>query len=131
MPAKLSQALRTLIETKVDSFEKLELVMALRRGQASIAELTTATNLDRDDVRRSVRELTSAGLIAKAKDSDMLQLSAADSGVLDELGDVYEKDKATLAMAIAERAMDRLRNLAGRALADAFVIRKKPGGNDG
>jgi hypothetical protein len=39
-------------------------------------------------------------------------------------------EKLVLVKAIAGRAMDRLRNLAGRAFGEAFVIRKKPGGND-
>ncbi len=130
MSSKLSLPLRTLIDTQVDSFEKLEIVMALRRAPASVAALAAATNLDRDDVRRLVRELATAGLVDSVTESDY-KLAASKSGVLDELAVVYETDKATLVMAIADRAMDRLRNLAGRALAEAFVIRKKPGGNDG
>jgi DNA-binding IclR family transcriptional regulator len=129
----LSRALRKLLDTRLDSFEKLELVMALRRSEArrsTIGELAHELDLARDDVRRIVLDLMKAGLVTCVEDQVTLAPRAAgDQGVLDELAAAYQQDKMTVVKPIAESALDRLRNLAGRAFADAFVIGKKSGGD--
>ena len=118
----------------VDSFEKLELIMALRRGEtrrASITDLAHALDLPRDELRRAVRELQAAGLLQLAHDEVTLAPRAPDAQrAIDELAAVYDADKMVLVKAIAESSIERLRNLAGRAFADAFVIGKKLGGDD-
>jgi hypothetical protein len=83
-------------------------------------------------VRAIVAALSAGGLVARAADGaiSLAPRTAEDRAALDELARVYDEDKIALVKAIAETAMDRLRNLAGRAFAEAFVIRKKPGGND-
>jgi DNA-binding GntR family transcriptional regulator len=126
----LSPALRQLLE-RVSSFEKLELVIALRRApaqQSTVHELARTLDVDRDEVRALVNELAGDGLLVASAGGEVTL--AAHAGAMDELAALYDADKLVLVKAIAERAMDRLRNLAGRAFAEAFVIRKKPGGND-
>ncbi len=130
----LSNALRKLLDAHVDSFEKLELLMHLRRapGESStIGEISRALDLGADEVRDIVAALSAAGMVVR-KDSgvSLAPRTAEDRAAMDELAHVYDDDKITLVKAIAETAMERLRNLAGRAFAEAFVIRKKPGGND-
>jgi hypothetical protein len=133
----LSPALRKLLDTQVESFEKLELLMLLRRapsGSVATGEIALALNLGSDEVRAIVAALSAGGLIARAADGalSLAPQKPEDQVVVDELARVYEEDKIALVTAIAEIAMDRLRNLAGRAFADAFVIRKnKKGGDDG
>jgi DNA-binding transcriptional ArsR family regulator len=133
--SSLSPALRKLLDAHVESFEKLELLMFLRRspGQRStIGDLSLALDLGGDEVRAIVAALSAGGLVARAADGGIVldPQRPEDRGVLDELARVYEEDKIVLVKAIAETAMDRLRNLAGRAFADAFVIRKKRGDDD-
>lgn len=132
--SSLSPALRKLLETRVESFEKLELLMLLRRspGRTTVREIARALDLDADDARAVVGALSSGGLVAWAPDGaiSLAPRTPEDQAALDELAHVYEEDKIAVVKAIAETAMDRLRNLAGRAFAEAFVIRKKPKGND-
>jgi hypothetical protein len=88
-------------------------------------------DLGSDEVREIVAALTAAGLVSRVDGTvSLAPRSAEHRAALDELAQVYDDDKITLVKAIAETAMERLRNLAGRAFAEAFVIRKKPGGND-
>lgn len=137
MSSILSPALRKLIDTQVESFEKLELLMLLRRTPSqrlTTGEVALALDLGSDEVRAIVTALSAGGLVARAADGaiSLAPQNAEAQAVMDELAGVYEEDKIVLVKAIAETAMDRLRNLAGRAFADAFVIRKgKKGGDDG
>ena len=135
MSASLSPALRKLLDTHIESFEKLELLMLLRRapeGSCTVAEAARTLGLGSDEVRTIAAQLATAGLVTRNDGTIALApRSPEDRATLDELGRVYDDDKIALVKAIAETAMDRLRNLAGRAFAEAFVIRKKPGGNDG
>jgi DNA-binding GntR family transcriptional regulator len=115
----------------VSSFEKLELVIALRRApaqQSTVHELARTLDVDRDEVRALVNDLAGDGLLVASAGGEVTL--AAHAGAMNELAALYDADKLVLVKAIAGRAMDRLRNLAGRAFAEAFVIRKKPGGND-
>jgi hypothetical protein len=134
--ASLPPSVRRLLDAGIDSLEKLEIVVAMRRAagnKLSFSELRRATGLDRDDLRRSLRQLAAARMVTDGE-ADPVVLApreAAEEEVLDELIVLYESDKTQLIIAITEIAMDRLRNLAGRAFADAFVIRKKSGGEDG
>lgn len=135
MSASLSPALRKLLDTHIESFEKLELLMLLRRAPGSsstVAEAARTLGLGSDEVRTIAAQLATAGLVTRSDGVLALAPQGPEDGAaLDELEHVYDDDKIVLVKAIAETAMDRLRNLAGRAFAEAFVIRKKPGGNDG
>ncbi len=131
----LSPTLRKLLDTRVESFEKLELLMLLRRtpgGSSTIGAISRTLDLGSDEVRAIAGDLSSGGLVAWAPDGtvSLAPRTDEDQAALDELARVYEDDKIAVVKAIAETAMDRLRNLAGRAFAEAFVIRKKPKGND-
>lgn len=131
----LSHTLRRLIDTHIDSFEKLELLMLLMRApdeRRTVGELARALELDADEVSSIVAALSAGGLVERAANGtvSLAPRTPEDRAALDELAQVYDDDKLELVKAIAESAMDRLRNLAGRAFAEAFVIRKKPGGDD-
>jgi DNA-binding IclR family transcriptional regulator len=127
--------LRKLLDTHIESFEKLELLMFLRRApgaSGTVGEVASAIGLGNDEVRTIAAQLMAAGLVTRSDGSITLApRSPEDRAALEELGRVYDDDKIVLVKVIAETAMDRLRNLAGRAFAEAFVIRKKPGGSDG
>lgn len=134
MSTPISNALRKLLDNHVESFEKLELLMFLRRapdGSSTIGELARSLDLGSDEVREIVAALAAGGLVTRVDGTVTLAPRTPEQrAALDELAQIYDDDKITLVKAIAETAMERLRNLAGRAFAEAFVIRKKPGGND-
>ena len=99
----------------------------------SFAELGEKSGIARDDLRGSIRELTAAGFLKDlGRDkAELAERSGAEAAALDEVVALYDSDKIRLVIAITEISMDRLRNLAGKAFADAFLIRKKSGGDDG
>jgi len=134
LPTTLSPSLRALLDERVNSFEKLELVMALRRApgqQSTVRDLASVLESERDEVRGLLDHLVRDGLVEVLADGNFeLAPKGADAVAIDELAAQYTADKIVIVMTIAESAMDRLRNLAGRAFAEAFVIRKKPGGDD-
>lgn len=84
--------------------------------------------MDRDDLREVLAELASARLTSTHGDLVVLiPQRDVDEQMLDELVTAFEDNKTEVAVTMAEIAMGRLRNLAGRAFADAFIIRKKGG----
>jgi hypothetical protein len=97
-----------------------------------VAELRNATGMASDDLRACLHDLRTAGFLKdSAADIAALAERPAGDSALDELVSIYEGDKIRLVIATTEVAMDRLRNLAGKAFADAFLIRKKSGGDNG
>lgn len=108
-------------------------MVAVRRAPQSalsFSALRSATGLDRDDLRRALRELAGSGFVAEPGAEIVTLASALEEAVIDALVDLYDREKMLLVIAITEISLDRLRNLAGRAFADAFVIRKKSGDDD-
>ena len=134
MAVSLSRPLLELLDAKIDSFEKLELVVALYRRdskRATVGDLARDFDWSRHDVREIVAALRHAHLLAGEDEEVVLApADANDNPVIDELVVVYDTDKIALVKAIADVALARLRNLAGRAFADAFVIGKKSGGGN-
>lgn len=130
----LSSSLRELLDAHVDSFEKLEVVMAMRRApgqRCTMQQLTASHEIDRDDLRTVVGQLCASGIAREPAPGELALDPRTPElrGALDELEALYDGDRLALVKTIAESAMNRLRNLAGRAFAEAFVIRKKPGGD--
>ncbi len=97
----------------------------------SFDELSTAIKLPRDLARSLCDELRDALLvdIAERTKARLLPPSETDVALLAELADVYARDRVLLARVLSDIAMSRLRNMAARAFADAFVLRKKNGGD--
>jgi hypothetical protein len=128
---KLPYGVSELLKDRVDSFEKLELVIALhdaKRTTLSVEELSRRLTLTRETIRRLAIELRSASLVALNASGDVQLLpptSGEDTAVAD-LVRLYREDRFTLVAAIGEIAVSRLRGMTARAFADAFVIRRKP-----
>lgn len=119
----------------VDSLDKLEIVVALHRAPdraSTFSALRAKLGLDRDELRRSLRELAAAGLVADGEADPVVlaRASETDEAILSEIVARYAADKVPLAIAITEIALDRLRTMAARAFADAFVIRRRQRGED-
>ncbi|HWO21270.1 MAG TPA: hypothetical protein VNO30_21020 [Kofleriaceae bacterium] len=130
MSTSFSPALRKLLDAHIESFEKLELLMFLLRSpshHSTVGDLSLALDLGGDEVRAIALALSTGGLVTRAADGRiaLAPQRPEEGAVLDELARVYDEDRMTLVTTIAETAMNRLRSLAGRALADAFATRKK------
>jgi DNA-binding GntR family transcriptional regulator len=129
------EPVRELLATRVDSFEKLELVMTLLHAPGrtlSVPDLATALQIPRDVVRRLVMELRAASLVELTlRGQIQLQLpSPADERAFAELSRLYRSDPVHVIRLLSDIAMERIRTMASRAFAKAFTLRKKDGSGD-
>jgi hypothetical protein len=117
-----------LLRTHLDSFEKLEVVRALRgTGQA----------MSRDDLGRECRFTSDTidEVVASLARMNVVETDGARGAVhlgsmslepaFQSLMTIYEHDRLVVMSALSSIAMERIRNMAAKAFADAFVLRKK------
>ncbi len=134
MRTKLPASVTELLTTRIDSFEKLELVVALHeapRTTLSTEALVSALGLSRATVRQTAEELNAGALVDLGSNGEiqLLPPTNRERDAVAELVRIYREDRVTVVTALGEIAVDRIRNMASRVFADAFVIRKKPRGN--
>lgn len=125
---ELEDGVRTLLETKLDSFEKLEIVRALRAsGQSmSFSDLEAACRLSSDLVEDTLPSLERAKLVERDAANRRVRLGTASNDPrFARLMQLYDEDRAGVLAALSSTVMQRLRSMAARAFAEAFVIRKK------
>ena len=93
----------------------------------SIDELCGALNLSRQVVRQAAADLRRAWLVELTTQGDvqLLPPTSRDHAAVKQLVQLYADDRLTVVKAMGEIALDRIRNMASRAFADAFVIRRK------
>ena len=105
----------------LDSFEKLELLIALDRAGEPQADVDpeVATGL----VASRAIAATPAGYV--------LDFGGPWGAHLRALLDLYAADRLEVVTLMSKAALERMRERAARAFADAFVIRKKKGDDDG
>jgi hypothetical protein len=128
---KLPDAVSELLASRVDSFEKLEVIVALhaaRDRRMSVGELCTALKLPRDVVNQTTMELSRAALIAVAS-SGVVHLApptSSDAEAVAALMQVHAADRFLLVRALGELAVERIRNMASRT----FAATRKPKKDD-
>jgi hypothetical protein len=133
-PLQLDPETHKLLCTRLDSFEKLEIVRLLRAsGQAmSRAELETAGRFSSDTVSEVLSSLAQARLIEIDEATGLVRLgSPANERAVHTLMSVYEDDRAAVLSLLSTIAMERIRSMTARAFAEAFVLRRKRGDDDG
>jgi predicted transcriptional regulator len=140
---RLPAPVRRLLEGPIDTFEKLELVLALFRSDKplTMADLERTIELDLDQIRIVVNELVRAGFVTvEAAEAGELKgagqivriVPKAEQGAaLNELAKLYEDDSVVVVKALSQISMDRIRGMAARTFADAFQLRRKPEDDDG
>ncbi len=134
MSSSATASVRRLLESPFDSFEKLEVGIALFEAPAhtsSIPELASKLGLTRELVERAVLELARTGIVHVAGGLTRLTVSGADAPAFAELARLYEEDRLLVVRIMSEVAMDRIRGMAARTFADAFQLRKKKDDDDG
>lgn len=126
-PPLLPDSVQRLLETHVDTFDKLEIAVELANtpGQAvDRKHLASGLSLPPDVFATSVLELERSGLLA-VRDDLIGPSSAQAVQALDELARAYRADGVAIVRALSEIAMTRIRGMAARAFADAFLLRPK------
>lgn len=124
-----SPELRLLLETKLDTFEKLEVVAVLSRRDgmaATFDDVARELQVGTDVLRRIATDLARSGLVAI--DGETLTLTATDHE-LRTIAEGAQLDPRTIIRLLASLALDRVRGMAARSFADAFTLRKKKDGD--
>jgi hypothetical protein len=130
------RSIRDLLETRIDSFEKLDVIVALQGAPhqtMTVDALVQALGIPRDDIRQAVGQLR-RGLLVDLDASGEVRLlppTEADRESIRELAELYGEDRAPVLRLLGEIALERIRNMAARTFADAFLIGKKKGDGDG
>ncbi|HTL35352.1 MAG TPA: hypothetical protein VL326_19620 [Kofleriaceae bacterium] len=133
MSTSLPTAVQKLLETQIDTFEKLELVVHLAeapRSARSIDAVSRDLNVGREEVRRTAAELPSLVDLTFGSELRLLPLTSSDHAAVLELAMLYREDRFAVVTAMGKIALERIRGLATRVFVDAFAIgrpvRKKP-----
>ena len=135
-PDGISNRVRELLLGPVDSFEKLEVLVALHGAAGvpmSLAMLSAQAHLTAEQSEAAAVGLEADGLVHQtARDVWCLRVDAAER--IGELAAAWNTRRAEVLKAMTDRALGRIRSSAARAFADAFRLRRrKPdgGGDDG
>lgn len=124
----LEPAIRKLLRGPLDTFEKLEVAVALVRapGRAlSLPELASATALTADQIQRGIDDLQAATLVNTTGGLVQLAVRAADDAAFAALADLHARDAPAIAVVMSELALDKIRGMAAHAFAEAFQTRHK------
>jgi hypothetical protein len=130
---QLDEGVRTLLVTKLDSYEKLEIMRALGGAGAALSrsELEAACRLSSDAVDDALPSLERSKLVEHDRLNHRIRLGAAGTDpCFIALMQIYDENRAAVLAVLSSAVMQRLRSMAAQAFADAFVIRKK-GRDDG
>lgn len=126
--AVLTAEHRELLEAELFSFERLELLHALRAaaGALSSRELEDTCRLDADTVASVLAELAATGLVIFDQPGKRASLgAAANAPTCESLLALYAQDRALVLAALAPISLRRIRSMAARTFSDAFILRKK------
>jgi hypothetical protein len=129
-----SPELRRLLETKLDTYEKLELVVVLCKrvnmeGQAQ--DLARELQVGDDVLKRFAAEVARTGLVEIDDERIRLIAQPHELVTIGEGAKLLESDPRRLMSLLSSIALDRIRGMAARSFADAFTLRKKKDNGDG
>lgn len=124
----LEDRVRTLLETQLDSFEKLEIIQAIRRSNDGLStrDLQSACQFSSEIVEETVGALERTQLIERGPADGRIRLGAASQEVaFAALMELYDQDRTRVLSVLSSAVLRRLRTMAARAFSEAFVNRKR------
>jgi DNA-binding IclR family transcriptional regulator len=127
---QLDDGVQTLLVTKLDSYERLEIMRVLHGAGRTMSqsELVDACGLSSDDVDDALASLGRSKLVEHDPANHGIRVGPASADpCFATLMQAYNEDRAAVLAVLSSALMQRLRSMAARAFADAFVIRKKRG----
>lgn len=137
-PDRVPDDVRALLSERIESYEELEILLALERARGSgktPEELSTTLRVGASLVDPALRALELHGLIAhrSAPEREARYLyepaTPALDGAVRALAKVYREQPIPIIRLMSENAIQRVRTGAVRAFADAFILRREK--NDG
>ncbi|MBA3541001.1 MAG: hypothetical protein H0T79_15425 [Deltaproteobacteria bacterium] len=129
-----SAALRELLETKLDTLEKLELVLAVRMApdQTSSADLLARElQIGPGVLQRLAAVVATDGLVGLAGTQISLVATPDELVLLAEAAQLYADHRHLVMRLLSTIAMEQIRRMAARTFSDAFQFRKKKSDPDG
>ena len=123
----ISPDLYALLDEKLDTFEKLELVLALRSAvkPMPLADLAVQLQVGREALGRVADQVVAAGILEVVSEDALRLRQNPWDRQLAEAAHVFASEPHKLARAFTRIAMGRIRGMAARTFADAFRVRKK------
>ncbi|MEO8699366.1 MAG: hypothetical protein ABI867_04955 [Kofleriaceae bacterium] len=134
---------RKFAERHLDSFEKMQIALALFRGAGpqTVAALSRLCELEVDEVRKHAEALERSGLLTldsaetgrMGGAGEILQLTpkGEEGAALNDLAQLYDDDPLLVYKLLTNIAMQRIRGMAARTFADAFKLRRGKDDDDG
>lgn len=125
---RIPREVRKLLETELDSIEKVDAVRYLRRVRGSITrtELMRALQLERGATHALIAELARVGLVEIDEPGGAIRLGGhVGGGAWDELMQLHDEDRLVIVSALSALAVERIRTMAARAFGEALVSKKK------
>ncbi|KAB2908597.1 MAG: hypothetical protein F9K40_04245 [Kofleriaceae bacterium] len=127
--------MRDLLERKIDSFEKFEVVRRiwLRRDEPlTVATITDDLQLPSGEIATTLTELTSHGIILH-EDGDRYRaaVEGGHASTIQTMLELYARDPLSMLRILNELALRRLRGLTARKFSDAFILSRKKEDGDG
>jgi hypothetical protein len=133
-PLELPDRVRRLLLGPIDSFEKLEIVIALHaRGDKPLPldALESRVGAPLSVFTMALDELFAAGIIERQADGTSLIAPGCDRTALDELTAAWSTNRTAVLEVMTARAVERMRASVARAFADAFALRRGSKSDDG
>lgn len=137
-PPDLPDRVRSLLLGPIDSFEKLEIVVALHaRGEKPLTldALEARVGAPVSVLAMALDELITAGMVERRASGASLIAPGFDRTALDELAASWSTGRIAVLEVMNARAVERIRASAARRFADAFTLRRgnksDDGGDDG
>ncbi|HUQ02179.1 MAG TPA: hypothetical protein VM261_06755 [Kofleriaceae bacterium] len=127
--------MRELLERRIDSFEKFEVVRRiwLRRDEAlPVATIADDLQLPDGELTSTLNELIAHGLVMPdGGERYRAAVSSRDAATIQAMLDLYARDPLSMLRILNELALRRLRGLTARKFSDAFLLSKKKENGDG
>lgn len=128
MKPRIPASPRRVLETVLDTFEKLEVAAQLAaRGPVCLTELADRAQVSVEAANEVAVALVDVGVVEIVNASDtLLQLgSRAQRADFAELMHLYETDRVSVLSELCTLSIERIRGMAARTFAEAFVFKRK------
>ncbi|HEY4178157.1 MAG TPA: hypothetical protein VGM90_15025 [Kofleriaceae bacterium] len=133
MSPRIPPPVQQLLRGPLDTFEKLEVAVVLTRSEAfssSVAELTKAIRFPLESIERGIDALVGLHIAEFSGGLVRLTIPARDVAAYEALVQLYDADRVSIAQAVSEIAMEKIRGMAAQTFAEAFQASRKKSDDD-